>query len=221
MKLKFPNFNGKNYRKTITKKKAESKQIMSSKQFHKVSAIIHTAATASALAGAFPIPMADAIPITAAQVTMVLSLGRVFSRKITESTAKAMISSAAATFVGRAIVKWIPFVGWGISAAVAAGITEAVGWTIAVEFAKSAKSVWEHEYSDEEENIHQVPETPIAETDIDALRSAAEEFLSGKKTPTSEKDELEKLIKDIETVLDDLPDDHPLRDDFDRLAQLF
>lgn len=132
MKLKFPNFNGKNYRKTITKKKAESKQIMSSKQFHKVSAIIHTAVTASALAGAFPIPMADAIPITAAQVTMVLSLGRVFSRKI-----------------------------------------------------------------------------------------AAEEFLSGKKTPTSEKDELKKLIKNIETVLDDLPDDHPLRDDFDRLAQLF
>ena len=107
------------------------------------------------------------------------------------------------------------------SAAVAAGITEAVGWTIAVDFAKSAKSVWEHEYSDEEENIHQVPETPIAETYIDALRSAAEEFLSGKKTPTSEKDELKKLIKDIETVLDDLPDDHPLRDDFDRLAQLF
>ena len=61
----------------------------------------------------------------------------------------------------------------------------------------------------------------VAETDIDALRSAAEEFLSGKKTPTSEKDELKKLIKNIETVLDDLPDDHPLRDDFDRLAQLF
>ena len=37
---------------------------------------IHTATTAAATAGALPIPIADTIPITAAQVTMIVALGK-------------------------------------------------------------------------------------------------------------------------------------------------
>ena len=38
---------------------------------------IHTATTAAAAAGAIPIPMSDAIPITAAQIAMIISLGKI------------------------------------------------------------------------------------------------------------------------------------------------
>ena len=41
----------------------------------KCAAVIHTATTAAAAAGIIPIPMADTIPITAAQITMIIGLG--------------------------------------------------------------------------------------------------------------------------------------------------
>ena len=71
---------------------------------------------------------------------MVVSLGKVFGQKITETAAKGIISAAASTLICRRLAKMIPIVGWGISAAVAAGITEAIGWTSAVDFAKQAKN---------------------------------------------------------------------------------
>ena len=108
---------------------------------------IHSASAASAAAGAVPIPVADAIPITAAQVTMVLALGKVFDAKISESAAKGLIGAAASTFVGRSLIKLIPIVGWGVSAVVAAGVTEAIGWTSAVDLAKDAKIRWEKEHN--------------------------------------------------------------------------
>ena len=50
--------------------------------------IIHSATTTSAAAGAIPIPMSDAIPITGAQIAMIIGLGKVFD--ITLSTAAAL-----------------------------------------------------------------------------------------------------------------------------------
>ena len=126
---------GKNYKKVIEDMKAKAMKNMTQQQFKKASIAIHTASVAAGAAGFVPVPVADAVPISAAQVTMVVSLGKIFKRKISESAAKAVISAAASTFVGRTIVKLIPVVGWGISAAVAAGVTEAIGWTIAADFA--------------------------------------------------------------------------------------
>lgn len=125
------------YKRVIKDKKIEAGNIMNDSQMVKCSGIIHSASVASGVAGAVPISIADAIPISAAQVTMVIALGKVFGQKIEEAGAKSMIAAAASTFVGRQLVKLIPFVGWGISAVVAAGITEAIGWTVALDFAKS------------------------------------------------------------------------------------
>ena len=49
---------------------------------------IHSATTAAAAAGAIPIPMSDAIPITAAQVAMIISLGKVWNFIITIGSKK-------------------------------------------------------------------------------------------------------------------------------------
>ena len=125
----------KDYKKTIRGKRLEAGKLMTQKQIGLCNGAIHTASVAAAAAGFVPIPAADAVPISAAQITMVIALGKIFDQKITESAAKGAIAAAAATFVGRNLVKLIPFVGWGISAAVAAGVTEAIGWTIAVDLA--------------------------------------------------------------------------------------
>lgn len=89
--------------------------------------------------GTIPIPIADAIPISAVQITMVIQLGDVFDQKITEAAAKGIISAAAATLVGRTAVKLIPIIGWFVAAAIAASSTEAIGWMIANDFAKSMR----------------------------------------------------------------------------------
>lgn len=133
----------KDYKKVIQNKRLEAGKLMTEDQMRKCNVAIHTAATASGAAGAIPIPVADAIPITAAQVTMVIALGAIFDQKITESAAKGLIGAAATTFVGRNLVKLIPIAGWIASAAVAAGVTEAIGWTVAVDFANNARREWE------------------------------------------------------------------------------
>lgn len=133
----------KDYKKIIKDKRLEAGKLMTDKQVAACNGIIHTASVASGVAGAIPIPVVDALPISAAQVTMVVGLGKVFGQKIEESVAKSLIAAAASTFVGRNLVKMIPIVGWGVSAAVAAGVTEAIGWTIAIDMAKAFRTEWE------------------------------------------------------------------------------
>lgn len=133
----------KNYKKIISDKRLEAGKLMTKAQIAKCNMAIHTAAGVSGAVGGIPIPIADALPITAAQVTMVLALGKVFDQKITESAAKGLIGAAASTFVGRNLVKLVPIAGWVISAAVAAGVTEAIGWTIAIDFANTFRKEWE------------------------------------------------------------------------------
>lgn len=53
--------------------------------------IIHSATTASAAAGAIPIPMSDAVPITAAQIGMIISLGKVFGITVTQADRKSVV----------------------------------------------------------------------------------------------------------------------------------
>ncbi len=131
------------YKKIISDKRLEAGKLMTSDQMTKCNAAIHTASVAAGAAGVIPIPVADAVPISGVQVTMVLALGKIFDQKITESAAKGLIGAAASTFIGRTLVKLIPVVGWVASAGVAAGVTEAIGWTIAVDFAKAARKEWE------------------------------------------------------------------------------
>lgn len=140
----------KNYKEVIKNKRLEAGKLMREDQLVKCNLAIHSAATASGAAGAIPIPVADAVPITAAQVAMVLALGNIFEQEITESVAKGLIGAAASTFVGRNLIKLIPVAGWVASAAVAAGVTEAIGWTIAVDFANNARREWDRRRNAEE-----------------------------------------------------------------------
>ena len=107
--------------------------------------IIHTAAASAsaAAAGLAQIPGSDAIPITAIQVGMIISLGAVFGQEITKSAAKSILGGATAAIGGRTVsqflVGWIPGLGNAINAATAASITEALGWYVANDFAKDAE----------------------------------------------------------------------------------
>ena len=107
--------------------------------------IIHTASTlASGIGtGLAQIPMSDNLVITPIQLTMIISLGKVFGVSLSESSARAALSSAAAATVGRTIsqvaIGWIPVLGNIINAVTAATITETIGWILANEFAKEAQ----------------------------------------------------------------------------------
>lgn len=141
---------GKDYKKIIKDKRLEAGKLMTEDQMATCHGIIHTASVACGAAGAIPIPVADAVPISAAQIAMVIGLGAVFDQKIEDSAAKSAIAAAASTFAGRNLIKLIPVVGWGVSAAVAAGVTEAIGWTIAIDMAKTFRKEWEKQKNAQE-----------------------------------------------------------------------
>lgn len=65
---------------------------------------IHSATTAAAAAGAIPIPMSDAIPITAAQIAMIVQLGNVFGITLSQAAAKSIAGVALTQQAGRAVV---------------------------------------------------------------------------------------------------------------------
>ena len=105
--------------------------------------IIHPTALGCAAVAFFPIPVADVIPITSAQINMVLRLGEVFNNKLTKSDAQILLKTVAAPLAGRALAKagliFVPGVGWTLNSAIAGIITEILGWTIANDFANKSK----------------------------------------------------------------------------------
>lgn len=136
--------------KKITKEKSEEAgKLMTKSEFSECNKIIHTASAGCAAFAAIPIPVADAIPITALQVTMILGLGRVFGKEIDSAIAKTLLAAVAAPLVGRFAAKntliLIPFAGWAANAAIAASVTEAVGWSIAITFAAEKKRLEKQE----------------------------------------------------------------------------
>lgn len=220
-----------NYKSVISDKKQQANRLMNEDQLKKCNLTIHIASAASAAAGAVPIPVVDAIPITTAQITMVLALGKVFDTEITESAAKGLIGAVASTFVGRNFIKFLPIVGWGISAVVAAGITEAIGWVIAVDLAKTAKSKWENNHPTTPKSAPKHEQTQAPPDDVDSkialeqlearkasLAKRADEFLSGEKKRSEHEDEFSTLLSDFEDILSFLPVDDPLRKKYDDLT---
>ncbi len=126
------------YKRIIKEKMTDAKKLMTADQIVKCNVVIHTATTAASAEAFVPIPGADAVPITATQVTMIVALGKIFDQKISEGVAKGIIGATASTIIGRNLVKLIPVAGWAVSVTVAAGVTEAIGWTVAVDFANRA-----------------------------------------------------------------------------------
>jgi len=123
--------------------KAKSKAGIPPEQLKKCHAIIHTAAVATGAAGAIPIPVADTLPITAAQVTMVVALGKIFDLPIGKTVAKSIVPLAvtkgAGFYVFRQLVKLIPKAGSIIGAATAVAMTEGLGWIVADDFYRISK----------------------------------------------------------------------------------
>lgn len=112
---------------------------MTNAQKKKCHAIIHTASTAAAGIGAglAQVPGSDNAIITPIQLTMTISLGKVFGVSLGEAAAKSALASVAASTVGRAasqvLIGWVPGLGNAINASTAA-LTESIGWLIAKEF---------------------------------------------------------------------------------------
>ncbi|MEQ3306512.1 hypothetical protein AAA294_03390 [Fusobacterium varium] len=106
----------------------------------KCHAIIHGAAVATGALGAglAQIPFADTVPITAIQVGMIISIGKVFDIDISESTAKGLIAGFATSVVGRnvagVVFGWVPVFGNAVKATTATGLTEAIGWAAVKHF---------------------------------------------------------------------------------------
>lgn len=143
---------------------SKSKTQMSKELEKKCRIIIHSATTAAAAAGAIPIPMSDAVPITATQIGMIVSLGKVFGITVTQATASSIAGVMLTQKAGRAIVtnilKAIPgagtVIGGGIGAVTAAGLTEALGWIVADEFFKTANGEDSGKISDIVDTTNQV-----------------------------------------------------------------
>jgi uncharacterized protein (DUF697 family) len=106
-------------------------------------AIIHAAAAGSAACAFLPLPFVDALPITLLQIVMVISLGKAFHNELDKSDARALVETMMAPLVGKQLSKialiFIPGVGWAINGAVAATITEILGWSVANDFAMKGK----------------------------------------------------------------------------------
>lgn len=105
-------------------------------------AVIHSAAVATGALGAIPIPVADALPISAVQIAMIISLGKVFglpvSRAVAEQIAGVGLAVTGGRFIASNIIKAIPLAGQIagpiVGAATAVSITEALGWLAADDF---------------------------------------------------------------------------------------
>lgn len=125
---------------------AKTKVTMPDDLKSKCAAVIHTATTAAAAAGIIPIPMADTIPITGAQMTMIMGLAKVFDIPMTQAAAQSILGGTMASQAGRTIfsniIKGIPGVGTVVGGVISVGtsvaLTETLGWIVAEDFYKQS-----------------------------------------------------------------------------------
>ena len=118
---------------------------MTDSQRAKCHGIIHTASAAAAAVGGgmAQLPGSDAVPITAAQITMIISLGAVSDIPVSKAAAKSIlygfVGAASGRLVSQMLVGWIPGLGNAINATTAASITEGLGWKVADKFDREAR----------------------------------------------------------------------------------
>ena len=190
--------------------------------------IIHgaSAACAGTSAASAQIPLADTVVITPIQIGMIAALGKVFDREITKTAARAIISGAGASLIGRGVsqvlVGWIPGFGNALNAATSAGLTEAIGWLAVDQFAKeyvsSGKSLSDIDADaivvpdkyDERGAKDDSSQKSDASGDPMTLEDRLQEFLDGTKTKADNRDEFNALLEEVENALESRPDDDPL-----------
>ena len=191
---------------------------ISKDQLAKCNAIIHGAAAAAGGIGTglAQIPLSDSALITPIQIAMIIAIGGVFKQKVTKSAAQAIISGAAAAFIGRAasqvLVGWIPVVGNAINTATAAGLTEAIGWMAVEGFSQNKYSDVISQTNEEEIINNSSADKDTVDNSDDTVESVAEnlkrranEFITGEKTRRTNKDEYYRLLNDFEKAMNDAP----------------
>jgi len=117
---------------------------MTSDQTNQCHIAIHTAATTAAAVGGglAQLPGSDNIPLLAIQISMAIALGKIFGIQVSETVGRGMVMTAVASMTGPVVARtisqwifgWIPAAENVVNATTAAGITEAIGWTLADEF---------------------------------------------------------------------------------------
>ncbi len=128
----------------LMKKINKSKYNLSSKEQKLCHGIIHSASGSAAAVGAglAQLPLADNAVITPIQITMIISLGKVFEQNITKTIARSLLGGFVANFVGRGVAQaaigWVPAIGNVTNAVTAATITESIGW-LSVDYFYKAK----------------------------------------------------------------------------------
>ncbi len=192
-------------------KKRKSKYKLSSEEQKSCHKIIHKASTAAAAAaaGLAQIPLADTTVITPIQITMIISLGKVFGQEVSKATAKGILGSMIASYVGRSVAQvgwgWIPIVGNTSNAIVAATITEALGWLSVDHFYQERYKKGTSTVTEERPNNSANSNKGFSE-DLsvrNSLKKSAERFLNGELSVEEHMKEFTKLLDDIEFFLRD------------------
>lgn len=98
-------------------------------------AIVHTAsAAAAAAAGAALVPGSDSVAIAPVQVAMITALADEYDVPWTDAAVRSTLYATLGTMVGRGganlVLRWVPVWGNVVRAAVAAGVTETLGWAV-------------------------------------------------------------------------------------------
>ncbi len=98
-------------------------------------AIIHGASAAAGGAAAVAIiPGADSVAIMPVQVAMITALADEFDVPWTDAAVRAALYASLGRIVGRGgaglLLRWVPVYGNVVRAAVAASVTEALGWAV-------------------------------------------------------------------------------------------
>lgn len=172
----------------------------------KCNKIIHTAAVACGGVGTglAQLPVCDSAAIVPIQIGMIVGLGAVFELHITESIAKSLLATFAASYAGRAasqvLVGWIPGIGNAINTATAAGLTETIGWATVANFYKR----WE---DDKIKGRYEGMKAGYVEASGEyeqKLRKQAEEFLNQIKDVEREKEEYDNLLNEYEAYIREL-----------------
>jgi uncharacterized protein (DUF697 family) len=109
-------------------------------KMHKCHSIIHIASLLAGGIGASPIPFSDALPLCGLQISMIISLGKVFGltvgKAVAEEIAAVVLAGSYGPSVASNLMKVIPVAGPAVGAFTAVTITEGMGWMVADDFYK-------------------------------------------------------------------------------------
>jgi len=188
----------------------KSNYALSQEEKNECQKVIHATSAAAAAAGAgwAQIPLADTFLITPLQITMIISLGKIFGQKITESAAKGILTSMVTGYVGRSITQvawgWLPGIGNASNAVIAGALTETIGWACVDNF-------YVKKYlSDTKDENTGINNTNYLRTEFMLLLKRlllikkAEMFFCGAWTVKDNREEFMNLLDDLEKMTDDI-----------------